>query len=561
MLKSYIVTYNGEKLRLEKELKDNNINEYNILNDKIAIIYIDENLLEYNLYNLESIYDWTPSRPLSSLIEISNNEENGESPREISGVNYIDQNPYITAYGKDTVIAIIDSGINYLHPDFINSDGSSKIISIWDQESKIGKPPNDINFGSEFKREEINEYIKLKDDNLTKDLTGTGTIAAGICSGNGTIKRLYKGIAPKSELIIVKLREYDGIYKEGIKSYELSDFLLAVKYIIEISKNYKKTFILNLTVAERSKSVIVTNFLDTFKELKAGGNILVSGLGNEGNTDIHYSGKFENINESEDILIQVADQKNLDITISCVGPDKISAILISPSGELSYPIQYAPDEKTYKGTFNVEGTSYISKYIYPWIKSGTEEIIILLNNVKQGIWTLRLMPEFILIGEYNIYLPNKSLIDKETRFINSNYFSTTTIFAATENVIAIGGFNNKTDSMWIESSVGTLNQVPLRPDIVAPSIDIMGCYGNNSYKKASGTGIASSIASGITALIVDFLISQSDLNKSLIFTDVIKTYLMIGADRLDIYKYPNVRMGYGVLNFKNTIQQIAKNIR
>ncbi|WGX75413.1 hypothetical protein QJS64_15640 [Paraclostridium bifermentans] len=57
--------------------------------------------------------------------------------------------PYISAYGKDTVIAIIDSGINYLYPDFVNS--------------------------------------------------------------------LYKGISPISELIIVKLREYEDIYKEGIK--------------------------------------------------------------------------------------------------------------------------------------------------------------------------------------------------------------------------------------------------------------------------------------------------------------------------------------------------------
>lgn len=118
--------------------------------------------------------------------------------------------------------------------------------------------------------------------------------------------------------------------------------------------------------------------------------------------------------------------------------DKISANLISPSGEEGYPAEYAPDEKIYKGTFNVEGTSYISKYIYPWIKSGTEEIIISLNNVKQGIWTLRLMLEFILIDEYNIYLPNKNLIDKEIRFINSNYFSTTNIFSTTENVIAVG---------------------------------------------------------------------------------------------------------------------------
>ena len=45
------------------------------------------------------------------------------------------------------------------------------------------------------------------------------------------------------------------------------------------------------------------------------------------------------------------------------------------------------------------------------------------------------------------------------------------------------------------------------------------------------------------------------------FTEVIKTYLMIGADKKDIYTYPNVELGYGNLNFKNTMQQIATNLR
>ncbi|MDO7205188.1 hypothetical protein Q5M85_14655 [Paraclostridium bifermentans] len=89
---------------------------------------------------------------------------------------------------------------------------------------------------------------------------------------------------------------------------------------------------------------------------------------------------------------------------------------------------------------------------------------------------MRLKPEFIITGEYDVYLPNKNLIDKDTRFVNSNYFSTTNIFAATENVISIGGFNNEIDSMWLESSIGTFNQVPLKPDIVAPCVNIVGPY-------------------------------------------------------------------------------------
>lgn len=89
--------------------------------------------------------------------------------------------------------------------------------------------------------------------------------------------------------------------------------------------------------------------------------------------------------------------------------------------------------------------------------------------------------------------------------------------------------------MWLGSSIWTFNQVPLKPDIVDPYVNIVGPYKEKTYVKASGTGVVS--------ILVDFLVSQSNLNQRLIYTDIIKTYLMIGADRF-IYKYPNIRMGY-----------------
>ena len=60
---------------------------------------------------------------------------------------------------------------------------------------------------------------------------------------------------------------------------------------------------------------------------------------------------------------------------------------------------------------------------------------------------------------------------------------------------------------------------------------------------------------------MEYLRSQSYYSRNLLFTEVIKTYLMIGADKKDIYTYPNVNMGYGLLNFRSTMQQIAKNLR
>ncbi|MGL5756066.1 MAG: bile acid germinant receptor pseudoprotease CspC [Paraclostridium sp.] len=561
MIRSYLVVYNGNTNELEKDLQQQNLDNYIILNNKIASIYVDDNFEEEIFKDINSIYDWTLSIPMSSLIDIDENPENGDRARSVSGVDYIDKNPYISPSGKNTIIVIIDSGINYLHPDFIRDDNTSRIISIWDQSSNKGKPPKDLKFGSEFKAEEINKYIKENDSTLTEDTIGSGTIAAGIAAGNGRLSKAYTGIAKDSELLVVKLREYTGAYKEGKISYELSDFLAAIKYASDVSAKYDKEMVINLTVGEKSKAVILTNFLDSFTYLMRPGTVIVSGSGNEGNTDIHYRGKLQNTKDITDILIQVGQQKILDIIVSAVGPDKISFSIISPSGELSYFLQYSPDEATYRGRFNIEGTNYEMVYGYPWLKSGTQEASIRLIDVKPGIWTLRLKGEFIISGDYDVFLPNKNLIDKDTRFINSNSFSTTTLFATTENVITVGGYNNRTDSLWIESSRGTVNQNPIKPDIVAPGVDIIGPYKNNAYAKSTGTGISSSIVAGISAIIMEYLKSQSKYGRNLLFTEVIKTYLMIGADKQPIYIYPNVDSGYGVLNFQKTLEQIAKKLK
>ncbi|EPZ54964.1 subtilase family protein [[Clostridium] sordellii ATCC 9714] len=236
MKTSYIVVYNGNTQELEADLKKYSLDNYIILNEKIASIYIDENFDEEIFKQIDSIYDWSISIPISSLIKIGEGVDNGDRPRVVSGADYIDKNPYISPSGKNIIIAIIDSGINYLHPDFIKDDNTSKIISIWDQMSNKGIPPKGLKIGSEFKREEINKYIKENDPSLSEDNIGSGTIAAGIAAGNGRLNKDFIGIATDSELVVVKLREYRGVYKEGKISYELSDLLAAIKYIEDISK-------------------------------------------------------------------------------------------------------------------------------------------------------------------------------------------------------------------------------------------------------------------------------------------------------------------------------------
>ena len=560
MERSYIVIYNTSIQDFESELQQNSINRYIILNNLIAVIYVEDNFQEEKLSNLKTISWWEISNPMSSLINITNNLSQGESIRSAAGTDYIYNNPYITPTGENVLIAIIDSGINYLHPDFINPDQTTKIVSIWDQESTVKEAAEDYLFGSEFTREEINEAIRKNNPTLSTDEIGTGTIAAGIAAGVGRLNNGYDGVARGAELVVVKLRSYTGYYKEGKVNYQVSDFLAGIKYAIEVANRLNKRIVINITVAERSRSMILASLLDTFSDLNRSGFIVVSGAGNEGNSDIHYKGNIQITDNYQDIIIQVGQQSNLDIILCPSGPDKIGASIISPSGEMSYIINYAPDNFSYSGRFNLEDTAYELNYIYPWLQSGNLELIARLKDVKPGIWTLRLYPEFIIKGEYDVYLPNKNLISDETRFINPTSESTITFFATTRNVITVGAYNGKTNGIWIGSSNGSLRTSPIKPDIVAPGVDIIAPNNNYSYTTATGTGVSSSMVAGVLAVIIDYISTQQQDSSIVLYTQVLKTYLMLGATKKEIYTYPNVSDGYGNLNLEETLRQIANNI-
>lgn len=560
MEKSYIIIYNIPVDRLEENLKNNNINRYIILNNTIVALYVDDSFNEDILDRIYGITWWERSSVMSSLIELTNNLPNGETVRTAAGTEYIYKNPYISPTGKDIIIAIIDSGINYLHPDFIKSDNTTKIISIWDQESTLKPPPEGYLFGSEFTREEINEYIKRNDSSLSVDNIGTGTIAAGIAAGLGRGNSNYDGVAIDSELVVIKLKSYKDTFAKGKINYEESDFLAGIKYALEVADRENKRMVINLTVGGRSTSGIEVSMLDSFEELDGSGRIVVCGAGNEGNTDIHYSGNIQMADKSQDIIIQVGEQVNLDITLCPIGPDKIGAAIISPGGEMSYVINYTPEPFVYRGRFNLEDTSYEMRYIYPCIKSGNEMLDITLKNIKPGIWTLRIFPEFIINGNYNVYLPNKNLISPQTRFTDSSSDATITLFGVIKTVITVGAYNDRTDSLWIGSSKGSVVKRQIKPDIVAPGVDIIGPYQNDAYNTATGTGVSSSVVAGIVAIMMSYIISQEEVSRNLLFSEPLKTFLMLGATRKEIYTYPNMAQGYGILNLRNTLAAISNNI-
>ena len=105
-------------------------------------------------------------------------------------------------HGAGTYVAVIDTGIDIFHPDFIDALGNTVIESLWDQ-TIPGDPPDGFLEGSVYGAEEINRALKApaaeaREIVPSRDTNGHGTHVASICAGR-------QGVADRASLLIVKL--------------------------------------------------------------------------------------------------------------------------------------------------------------------------------------------------------------------------------------------------------------------------------------------------------------------------------------------------------------------
>ena len=102
--------------------------------------------------------------------------------------------------GKNVVVGIIDSGVDFLHDDFKDNTGKTRIYRYWDQSDKnptnIPKP---YNYGMVWTKKDIDNGICSAVDN-----TGHGTNVTGIAAGNGKANGKNKGIAPDATIVFVE---------------------------------------------------------------------------------------------------------------------------------------------------------------------------------------------------------------------------------------------------------------------------------------------------------------------------------------------------------------------
>jgi subtilisin family serine protease len=179
--------------------------------------------------------------------------------------------------GEGVVVGIVDSGVDLGHADLRRADGSTRIVSLWDQSNDGGTPPGGFTYGTEWDSTAINAGTATQTDT---DGHGTHVITTaagnGRATGNGQPAGTYVGVAPKADVIAVKT------------TYAATAIVDGVKYIFLKAAALGKNAVVNLSLGTQAGPHDGTYGFDTLIDALTGpGKIVVASAGNRQDDDIH----------------------------------------------------------------------------------------------------------------------------------------------------------------------------------------------------------------------------------------------------------------------------------
>lgn len=524
-----IVKYNGNIYRASEEVNA----QTEILSANYAILTLEEENISVlrNQREIEYI-----ELPISLELML----DRGISSSCLTEV--VRENGY-NLTGKGVICGFLDSGIDYTHRDFRNADGTTRILYIWDQTIE-GNAPEGFLGGSEFNSEDINNALNLEDIYSlgVTDFENHGTHIASIACGNGIASGgRYKGVAPESSLIVVKLGE------RGRESFaRTTEIMRGVKYIIDKAIMLNMPVSINLSYgtndgAHNGNSLFEAYLNDMCNIYKC--NISVAS-GNEGDTAHHYFAEIKNNESNNCEFIVNDDNKRIFLRLWKSFNDEMSYEIVSPNGERS--VRFRTNENSL--STRLQNTNVRIVFIQPSPYNILEGIYFELEsneNVDTGIWQLNIYGENIVDGKVNIWLPITEIVGRNTRFLSPATETTLTIPSTAERVITVGGYNALTGAFADFSGRGFTADGRVKPDLIAPAVNVVAASSNNSYTALSGTSIATPFVTGSVALLMQWGIIEG--NDIFLYGQRLKAFLQRGAKRENIEAYPNVSYGWGKL--------------
>jgi subtilisin family serine protease len=502
---------------------------------------------------------------------------------------------------NDVLVGIIDvQGFDFAHPDFLDSNGKSRFLRIWDQGSDFRKAPKKFKYGAEFNNDVLNKAImqsavvgvpatELEKQSSTA-IGSHGTHVASIAAGNS-------GVFPSARIVGVTIALTKADIDRRKSFYDSASVIHAIDYLLGVAEEKNLPISINISLGTNGHahdgSDAISRWIDA--ELSLPGRCISLAAGNAGQEKalfekdlgfvmgrIHNHGRIPATGLSRDIFWTVvgngkADMSENEMELWYAPQDRISVMIKPPGSEWIGPVHpnhFIENKQLKDGSYLSiyndvyhfsNGGNYIGIYLSPNLKKINQRI-----PVKAGEWQVRLMGEEIRYGEFDAWIERDdprplgmngerqewnfpSFLTEESNVDNTSISS----LACARYVIATGNYDEIMENINISSSQGPTRDKRSKPEIVAPGTNIIAAKGfssgNDRWISMTGTSMASPYSCGIAAWMLSL---DRDLSAAQIQGIMIRTSTPLpGGD----YQWKN-DCGFGLINPAACLEQ-AKTIR
>ncbi len=405
--------------------------------------------------------------------------------------------------GTGITIAVIDTGVDYNHPDLFGLGEQGKVIGGYD-------------------------YIDK--DSTPIDTSGHGTEVAGIIAADGQLK----GIAPKSKILAYRVSDDGNSVSSDLIIKAIEQAIVDGADIINISLGINRT---NQKIDNAVNKAIDQGILVVTAAGNNGPELGTIGSPGLNPNSITVGATYNNISSSLVSTLEVGDQRFQ--VLPMVGTKAFDEPIIA---EILFG-KYSR-ERDLEGT-NVENSIllvergsdvedeivYFSDKEHNAATAGAQAIVV--YNSKPGIFLGELTHE--LAGpNYQPSIPALSMSNKDGLMLRE--------LLKEKTIGTLNVFYNP-DFVAFFSSRGPVSPFYIKPDLVAPGVFVNTTLNDGKYNFTSGTSFAAPHVTGAAALLLQ---KEPDLEPN-----DIKSILITTSDSVsDAYgnKFPFEFAGTGRLN-------------
>ena len=469
--------------------------------------------------------------------------------------------------GKGVLIGVVDTGIDWRHPDFWDDAGRSRIVALWDQTTD-GAPPVGWDYGTEWQRWQIEAGLATETDE-----NGHGTHMAGIAGGAGQADARYTGVAPDAEFVIVKA------------ILDTAHVIDAWQYIVVTARRLGRPVVINNSFGSHSGAHDGTGDLETALNALAGPGVLfVAAAGNEGESAMHAGGWVPQTGEVTVRFTFTEDypRSYADLNLWYEGSDRFGVSVTVPTGESFGPV--APG--AFQRYTASDGTSVIIDAVSaPWPVNGDNWVRIRLDRetgeALEGLWSFTLHGLQVTNGRFDVWLSTGPW-DQAYFLDHVEAFGTLREPGTAKKAISVGGYVTKNcwqgmdgaeycgsyveHALFPSSSRGPTRDGRLKPEIAAPGMLVFAARSEDAsltdprrvapggrYEGLGGTSISTAHITGVLALMlqVDPLLDPA----------AARAILQVTA-RTDVYTGPtwSPAWGFGKVDALAAVQTVLRRV-